>query len=107
MRLVNEGTFVAGRRLPPRLPAPPPEWIPLTEAQRAALARREDDLRTLLATPLVGVDGLAEQFPDLVCGMNLHLMEGVRTEVGFGDGVLEPRLAPEGGRCCVRFGDVA
>lgn len=63
LRLVNEGTFVAGRRLPPRLPAPPPEWIPLTGVQRAALARREDDLRTLLATPLVGVDGLADQFP--------------------------------------------
>jgi dihydroorotase len=63
LRLVNDGTWVAGRRLPPRLPEPPPDWIPLTGAQRAALARREDDLRTLLATPLVGVDGLAEQFP--------------------------------------------
>jgi dihydroorotase len=63
LRLVNEQTYVAGRRLEPQLPAPPPPWIPLTDAQRAALARREDDLRTLLAAPLVGVDGLAEQFP--------------------------------------------
>ena len=42
---------------------PPPPWIPLTDAQRAALARRERDLRALLTAPLVGADGLAEQFP--------------------------------------------
>ena len=63
LRLVNEHTYVGGRRLLPRLPVPPPEWIPLTSAQRAALARREDDVRALLAAPLVGADGLAEQFP--------------------------------------------
>ncbi|MEV8506009.1 amidohydrolase/deacetylase family metallohydrolase [Actinoplanes sp. NPDC051475] len=63
LRLVNEATYVGGRLLPPRLPAPSPPWIPLTDAQRAALARREHDIRTLLATPLVGADGLAEQFP--------------------------------------------
>jgi dihydroorotase len=63
LRLVNEATYVAGRRLSPRLPAPPPAWIPLTEAQRAALARRERDVRALLAAPLVGADGLADQFP--------------------------------------------
>lgn len=63
IRLVNEATYVAGRLLPPRLPAPPPPWIPLTDAQRAALDARARHLRDLLATPLVGVDGLAEQFP--------------------------------------------
>jgi dihydroorotase len=63
LRLINEATYVAGRRLPPRLPAPPPPWAPLTDAQRAALARREHDLRALLGKPLVGADGLAEQFP--------------------------------------------
>ena len=63
LRLVNEATYVAGRRLEPRLPAPPAAWIPLTDGQRAALARRERDLRELLAAPLVGADGLAEQFP--------------------------------------------
>lgn len=63
LRLVNEATYVGGRLLPPRLPAPSPPWIPLTDAQRAALARREQDIRALLATPLVGADGLAEQFP--------------------------------------------
>jgi dihydroorotase len=63
LRLVNEATYVAGRRLEPRLPAPPPPWIPLTDAQRAALARREHDIRALLGTPLVDVSGLADQFP--------------------------------------------
>ncbi|MEV6846951.1 amidohydrolase/deacetylase family metallohydrolase [Actinoplanes sp. NPDC051411] len=63
LRLVNELTYAGGRALIPRLPAPVPPWIPLTDAQRAALARRDRSLRALLATPLVGVDGLAEQFP--------------------------------------------
>jgi dihydroorotase len=63
LRVVNEATYVAGRRLEPRLPAPPPPWIPLTDAQRAALDRRERQVRALLGAPLVGSDGLAEQFP--------------------------------------------
>ncbi|AGL19545.1 amidohydrolase/deacetylase family metallohydrolase [Actinoplanes sp. N902-109] len=63
LRLVNEATYVGGRLLPPQLPAPVPAWIPLTGAQRAALARREHDLRRLLAAPLVDADGLTEQFP--------------------------------------------
>ncbi|MEV4349605.1 amidohydrolase/deacetylase family metallohydrolase [Actinoplanes sp. NPDC049596] len=63
LRLVNTATYVAGRLLAPRLPAPPAPWVPLTDAQRAALDRRRDDLRELLAAPLVGADGLAEQFP--------------------------------------------
>jgi dihydroorotase len=63
LRLVNEATYVSGRAMRPQLPAPPPPWIPLTGAQREALARRERDVRALLGTPLVGLDGLAEQFP--------------------------------------------
>ena len=63
LRLINEATYVAGRRLAPRLPAPPPPWIPLTSAQRTALARREADLRALLGPPLVDAAGLDDQFP--------------------------------------------
>jgi dihydroorotase len=63
VRLVNEATYVAGRLLPPRLPAPSPPWIPLTDPQRAALDDRVRHIRALLSTPLVGADGLAEQFP--------------------------------------------
>jgi dihydroorotase len=63
LRLVNEATYVAGRPLRPQLPAPPAPWIPMTDAQRAALSRRESAVRNLLSEPLVGLDGLAEQFP--------------------------------------------
>ena len=63
LRMINEQTYVAGRRPTPRLPAPPPPWVPLTDARRAALVRREHDLRALPAEPLVGLDGPAEQFP--------------------------------------------
>ncbi|GAB4047168.1 amidohydrolase/deacetylase family metallohydrolase [Catellatospora paridis] len=63
LRLRNEATYVAGRLLPPSLPAPPPPWIPLTAAQRDALTRRDRMVRDLLTTPLVTPDGLAEQFP--------------------------------------------
>jgi dihydroorotase len=63
LRLINERTYARGRALTPKLPAPVPSWIPLTDTQRAALARRDRAVRNLLATPLVGVDGLAEQFP--------------------------------------------
>ncbi|MFI6760843.1 amidohydrolase/deacetylase family metallohydrolase [Micromonospora sp. NPDC050417] len=63
LRLVNERTYRAGRALPARLAAPVPPWIPLTAAQREALLRRERAVRDLLTSPLVGPDGLAEQFP--------------------------------------------
>ncbi|WP_033339756.1 amidohydrolase/deacetylase family metallohydrolase [Catenuloplanes japonicus] len=62
-RLVNDATYVGGRLLTPRLPEPPPAWIPLTPAQRQALHDRTTALRALLREPLVGADGLAEQFP--------------------------------------------
>jgi dihydroorotase len=62
-RLVDEATYVAGVPLPPRLPAPPPPWVPLTDAQRAALHERERAVRALLTTPLVDPEGMADQFP--------------------------------------------
>jgi dihydroorotase len=63
LRLINVATYAQGSLLPPRLPAPVPAWIPLTDAQRAALDRRDRDVRALLSTPLVGPDGLQDQFP--------------------------------------------
>ncbi len=47
---------------------------------------------------------LAQQFTDLVCGMNLHLMSGLRSAVGFREGAFQARLDPEPGMCCVRLG---
>jgi predicted ArsR family transcriptional regulator len=46
---------------------------------------------------------LAQQFTELVCGMNLHLMEGVRSVLTLNDRDLQPRLEPEPGQCCVKF----
>jgi dihydroorotase len=62
-RLVNEATYVGGRLLPPALPAAPAPWVPLTAAQRLALRERTRAVRDLLTAPLLGADGLAEQFP--------------------------------------------
>ena len=45
---------------------------------------------------------LSQQFTDLVCGMNLHLLEGVRSVFELGD-ALQPRLEPAPGQCCVKF----
>jgi dihydroorotase len=61
--LINLITYAKGRALPPRLPPPVPGWIPLTDAQRAALTRRDRDVRALLGTPLVRADGQEDQFP--------------------------------------------
>jgi predicted ArsR family transcriptional regulator len=46
---------------------------------------------------------LARRFTDLVCGMNLHLLRGVRSVLDLGDRKLQPRLEPGPGRCCVKF----
>jgi predicted ArsR family transcriptional regulator len=46
---------------------------------------------------------VAQQFTDLVCGMNLHLLSGLRSVLQLEDQDLEPRLAPSPGQCCVRF----
>jgi predicted ArsR family transcriptional regulator len=46
---------------------------------------------------------LAQQFTRLVCGMNLHLLEGVRSVIDLADRDLQPRLDPEPGQCCVKF----
>lgn len=45
---------------------------------------------------------LAKSHLELVCGMNLDLVEGLLD--GFGPTALCARLEPEGGRCCVTVG---
>jgi predicted ArsR family transcriptional regulator len=47
--------------------------------------------------------GLAQQSTDLVCGTNLHVMEGVRSVLNLPIGELVPQLDPQPGRCCVTF----
>ena len=46
---------------------------------------------------------LAQEHTELVCGMNLHLLEGVLD--GLGATGLRARLDPESSRCCVRLED--
>jgi predicted ArsR family transcriptional regulator len=43
--------------------------------------------------------GLATEYTELVCGMNLHLMRGLVENLG--DEGLQARLDPAAGRCCV------
>lgn len=45
--------------------------------------------------------GLAQEYTDLVCGMNLDLMTGFVE--GLADPTLEARLEPTPGLCCVRL----
>lgn len=46
-------------------------------------------------------DSLASEHRDLVCGMNLAVMEGATDSVGTE--ALRPRLDPRPGQCCVAF----
>ncbi|WP_112247640.1 helix-turn-helix transcriptional regulator [Kribbella monticola] len=48
---------------------------------------------------------LASEHPQLVCGMNLQLMEGLLD--GLGDADREALLAPSAGHCCVRLNQKA
>jgi predicted ArsR family transcriptional regulator len=50
-------------------------------------------------------DTVAVAHPELVCGMNLAIVEGL--VAGLGSDAIEARLAPEPGRCCVVIGIAA
>lgn len=58
--------------------------------------RREDSTITLANCPF---DTLARAHTELICGMNLALLEAVAD--GVGDGTLTARLDPADDRCCV------
>ena len=64
--------------------------------------RVEDGAVTLANCPF---HTLAREHTDLVCGMNLRLLEGVLDGVPAAD--LKARLQPAPGRCCVRLGSTA
>lgn len=57
------GAYVAGRPLPPAFPPAPPSWVPLSDAQRSALAGREQALRAMLSEPLVAPWEVMNQIP--------------------------------------------
>ena len=60
--------------------------------------RAEDGAITLANCPF---HALAREHTELVCGMNLRLLQGVLDGVPSAD--LEARLQPSPGRCCVRL----
>lgn len=62
---------------------------------------RVEDGRILLAN--CPFHRLAQDFPDLVCGMNLALCQGVVSALPEDREGLVARLDPEPGRCCVTF----
>jgi predicted ArsR family transcriptional regulator len=57
--------------------------------------------RTEIALSNCPFSAIAGEFTDLMCGMNLALIEGVLE--GAGDDVASARLAPAAGSCCVRL----
>jgi predicted ArsR family transcriptional regulator len=61
--------------------------------------RRDDDVIRLRNCPF---HQLAEQHKDVVCGMNLGLIEGLLA--GLGSDGLRPVLDPRSGHCCVAIG---
>ena len=78
---------------------------PATEAVREMLVangfepRIEAGLITLANCPF---DGLARDFPELICKMNLDLIEALVESVGSSRLVAD--LNPVPGRCCVTLG---
>lgn len=46
---------------------------------------------------------LAQRHTELVCGMNLCLLRGLRSALNVDDDELVPRLEPQPGQCCVKF----
>lgn len=81
-----------------------PGGAPLIDAATTVLVdngyepRRDEAGVTLANCPF---HSLAQEYTDLVCGMNLELMTGFVDEL---DGIgLEARLEPTPGQCCVRL----
>ena len=60
--------------------------------------RTDADGVTLVNCPF---HALARDYTDLVCGMNLELMNGLVDEIK--GSAFEPRLEPTPGQCCVRL----
>lgn len=62
--------------------------------------RRDGDDVTLGNCPF---HALAQDFTEVVCGMNLALCQGLAAAVGLGRTGLQPALQVREGRCCVVF----
>jgi predicted ArsR family transcriptional regulator len=60
--------------------------------------RADDEGLSLINCPF---HALAQEYTDLVCGMNLELMNGLADELERAS--FDPCLDPAPGRCCVRL----
>jgi predicted ArsR family transcriptional regulator len=78
-----------------------PQVTTMTALGRLGYEPREHEGEIVLAN--CPFHRLAERHRDLVCGMNLDLLDGLSDGLGTAD-ELEPRLEPAEGLCCVRIG---
>lgn len=101
---VDEAVHAAARQVGARLTAaaPTPAGSPLDRVGEVLRPHgyepRVVDVELCLTN--CPFDRLAADHVELVCGLNLSLVSGVLD--GLGEAVLEARLAPEPGFCCVR-----
>jgi predicted ArsR family transcriptional regulator len=91
--------YERGRRLGEEAPAGDGRTAALRVLEEHGFEPRAEDGAVTLANCPFHV--LAREHTELVCGMNLRLLEGVLNSVG--STALEPRLEPSPGRCCVRL----
>ncbi|SRR6266487_2858924 len=77
---------------------------PVLAAVRQVLASRGyepyDDADGTIRLRNCPFDRIAAQHPELVCGANLAMVEGLTDQLG-GDQPIRPKLDPKPGRCCV------
>jgi predicted ArsR family transcriptional regulator len=106
---LERSSFALGRAMGEEAHARVGPGAPVTEQREAFLAvLREHGFEPRLEGRDVVLancpfHALAQRFTALVCGMNLHLLEGLRSALDVGDGELQPRLEPEPGQCCVKL----
>jgi len=93
------GRFRSGRADLPAAPAGQADLTGMLAGQGYEPCRGDDGVVRLRNCPF---HQLAEQHRDVVCGMNLGLIEGILT--GLGADGLRPVLDPRPGHCCVTIG---
>jgi predicted ArsR family transcriptional regulator len=97
---VRQVAFERGEQLAPGPDADAVEALMATLREHGFEPRREDGGIVLANCPF---HALAQDFTELVCGMNLALCQGLSAAVGLDRAGLEPTLQPQDERCCVTF----
>lgn len=97
---VREVAFEEGEQLAGGAGADAVETLVAALREHGFEPRREDDGVSLGNCPF---HVLAQDFTELVCGMNLSLCQGLSDAVELERAGLHPVLQPRDGRCCVAF----